>query len=208
MKISRNEEPGKPKGAEKMARPSKPVAVIEAEKKSHRTKAELKARSAAEERLLSGSRLYERREVRENKTAHTEFLRVSKLMKAIGKDDALYSSGINTYCLLYAEIGEMHEQMKKLDDTGDMLRESFEQLADDSETGMEPETIIQFEKSFTRLISQRLSIASAIDKKRKMMLDIDKENVMTISAALRSIPKQPEKQENPLLAALLGDNSE
>jgi len=44
-----------------------------------------------------------------------------------------------------------------------------------------------------------------IDKKRKMMLEIDKENVMTISAALRSIPKQPEKKENPLLAALRGE---
>ena len=38
-----------------------------------------------------------------------------------------------------------------------------------------------------------------------MMLDIDKENVMTISAALRSIPKQPEKKENPLLSALRDD---
>lgn len=189
-----------------MARPSKPAAVIKTEKKSHRTKAELEARENAENGLLSNKKLQERKEVKENKTAHSEFQRVSKLMKAIGKDDALYSSGINTYCLLYAEIGNLTEQMKALDKTGDMLRESFERLVDDPESGIEPETIIQFEKSFTRLISQKLNISSMIDKKRKMMLDIDKENVMTISAALRSIPKQPETKENPIYAILRGDS--
>lgn len=188
-----------------MARPSKPVSVLEAEKKSHRTKAELETRRKAESGLLSNKRLYERREVREDKTAHTEFQRVAKLMKAIGKDDALYSSGINTYCLLYAETVELHEQMKMLDTTAELLRQSFERLIDDPAGAPEPEEIISFEKSFTRLVSQRLNISAMIDKKRKMMLDIDKENVMTISAALRSIPKQPEKKENPLLAALRGE---
>lgn len=191
-----------------MARPSKPAAVIEAEKKSHRTKAELEARKNAESGLLSNKKLQERREVKENKIAHAEFQRVSKLMKAIGKDDALYSSGINTYCLLYAEIGDLHEQMKTLDETGEMLRETFGHLVDDPECAIAPEEIIQFEKAFTRLISQRLNISAVIDKKRKMMLDIDKENVMTISAALRSIPKKPEKKENALMAALRGDDEE
>lgn len=189
-------------------RPSKPAAVIEAEKKSHRTKAELEARKNAESGLLSNKKLQERKEVKENKTAHAEFQRVSKLMKAIGKDDALYSSGINTYCLLYAEIGDLHEQMKTLDETGEMLRETFGHLVDDPERAIDPEEIIQFEKAFTRLISQRLNISAVIDKKRKMMLDIDKENVMTISAALRSIPKKPEKKENALMAALRGDDEE
>lgn len=189
-------------------RPSKPAAVIEAEKKSHRTKAELEARKNAESGLLSNKKLQERKEVKENKTAHAEFQRVSKLMKAIGKDDALYSSGINTYCLLYAEIGDLHEQMKTLDETGEMLRETFGHLVDNPERAIDPEEIIQFEKAFTRLISQRLNISAVIDKKRKMMLDIDKENVMTISAALRSIPKKPEKKENALMAALRGDDEE
>ena len=186
-----------------MARPAKPAAVIESEKKSHRTKAELKTRKEAEDSLLSGEKLYERPEVKDNKVAHAEFLRVSKLMRAIGKDDALYSSAINTYSLLYAEIKDLNKQMQILDQTAELLREAFEGIVDTRET--EPETIITFEKSFTRLISQRMSIGSMIDKKRKMMLDIDKENVMTISAALRSIPKQPEKKENPLLAALNDD---
>ena len=187
-------------------RPPKPAAVIKAEKKSHRTKAELNTRANAESGLLSKKRLQERKEVKENKAAHTEFRRVSVLMKAIGKDDALYSSGINTYCLLYAEIGEFQEQLRILDDTANILREAFEKLKSEPGNKIDANEIIRFETAFTRLISQRLNISAMIDKKRKMMLDIDKENVMTISAALRSIPKQPEKKENPLMAALLGDD--
>lgn len=188
-----------------MARPSKPASVIEAEKKSHRTKAELEIRKNGEEALLSKQRLQERSEVKNNKIAHSEFQRVSKLMRAIGKDDALYSSGINTYCLLYSEITELIEQIKLLDKTAEMLREAFEGLIDSGEKDIDEDKIIQFEKSFTRLISQRLSISSTVDRKRKMMLEIDRENVMTISAALRTIPKTPEKKENPLLSALFDD---
>ena len=188
-----------------MARPSKPAEVIRQEKKSHRTKAELNTRDAGEKSLLSKTKLQERKEVKSDKIAHTEFLRVSKLMRAIGKDDALYSSALNTYCLLYSEIRELHEQLRTLDRTAALMRESFERLVDDPENRVASEQIIRFEQSFTRLVSQRLNISSTIDRKRKMMLDIDKENVMTVSAALRSIPKQPEKQENPLLAVLLGE---
>ncbi len=191
-----------------MARPSKPAAVIAAEKKSHKTKAELKARAEAEADLLSGERLSERQEVKDNKIAHAEFLRVSKLMKAIGKDDALYSSGINTYCMLYSEINELGKNMQQLDLTTELLRESFEGLIDSRE--VTPDEIISFEKSYTRLVSQRISLCSMIDKKRKMMLDIDKENCMTLSAALRSIPKQPEKTQSALVKVLFGndDNDE
>jgi diphthamide biosynthesis methyltransferase len=35
-----------------------------------------------------------------------------------------------------------------------------------------------------------------------MLLDIEKENIMTIAAALRSIPKNEEKSSNKLLEAL------
>lgn len=189
-----------------MARPSKPAAIIAAEKKSHKTKSELKARAEAEAELLSGERLSERQEVKDNKIAHAEFLRVSKLMKAIGKDDALYSSGINTYCMLYSEINELGKNMQQLDLTAGLLKESFEGLIDNREVC--PDDIISFEKSYTRLVSQRISLCSMIDKKRKMMLDIDKEYCMTLSAALRSIPKQPEKKQSALVSVLFGSDED
>ena len=62
------------KEVETVARPSKPAAVIEAEKKSHRTKAELEQRKQCETELLSNTPLYERDEVKKSKVAHTEFL--------------------------------------------------------------------------------------------------------------------------------------
>lgn len=185
-----------------MGRPSKPVAVLKGEKKSHFTKAELDARENAESALLSGKKLQERAEVKNNKKAHAEFVRVNKLMKSINKNDALYSASINTYCLLYSEILALENDKKELESIISEIRDKFKAI---DENDVEIDDIIAYEKSLTRLISQKLGISSQIDKKRRMMLNIDKENVMTISAALRSIPKAPEKVENPLLALLQDD---
>jgi hypothetical protein len=44
-----------------------------------------------------------------------------------------------------------------------------------------------------------------VQAKRKMLLDIEKENIMTIAAALRSIPKKTDKPKSKLLEALQGD---
>lgn len=183
-----------------MGRPSKTVGVIKAEGKSHRTKAELKAREEAEQSVLSGKKLFERSEVSRNKTAHKEFLRVSKLMAAIGKDDALYSSGINTYCQLYAEITKLEKDIQHIDELAEALEDKFNELKD-----LDFEQVMSFTSKIIKLQEKKLTIGTAIDRKRNMMLAIDKENVMTISAALRNIPKTPQKKENPLLEALADD---
>ncbi|MCM1328382.1 MAG: P27 family phage terminase small subunit [Ruminococcus sp.] len=182
-----------------MARPSKPVSVIMSEGKSHRTKDELKARAEAESSVLSGAPLTERQEVRKNKIAHKEFLRVSKLMASIEKSDALYSSGINTYCMLYAEIRELQGDIAEISALAEQTREKFYGIAD-----VTAEELAAFTRQINKLLSQKTALMSAIDRKRSMMLAIDKENVMTISAALRTIPKSPQKQTNPI-ADLLGE---
>lgn len=186
-----------------MGRPSKTVGVIKAEGKSHRTKAELAAREEAEKSVLSGQPLWERKEVRSNKTAHKEFLRISKLMANIEKNDALYSSGINTYCELYAEIVELEEDIDHLRELTNELEREFKKLE-----VKDFDAIMSFSKQIGKLKSQKISIGAAIDRKRNMMLAIDKENVMTISAALRNIPKTPQKAENPLLAVLMDDEED
>ena len=179
----------------RVGRPSKPAAVIEAEGKSHRTKAELECRKAAEDAVLSHEPLFERVEVRRNKLAHAEFKRVAKLMGAIGKNDALYSSGLNTYCLLYAEIAELEEEKGR-------IRAMIDKLSDKAEAVCDAEELVQAMKAIDKMLGKVLSIGTTIDQKRRLMLAIDKENVMTVSAALRSIPKTPEKEVNPILAAL------
>ena len=47
-----------------------------------------------------------------------------------------------------------------------------------------------------------VSLDRQVQSKRKMLSDIEKENIMTIAASLRSVPKKPEKKVNPLKEAL------
>jgi archaellum component FlaC len=47
--------------------------------------------------------------------------------------------------------------------------------------------------------------AQRLEKECTSKLDIEKENIMTIASALRSIPKKPGQKINPLLEALRGD---
>ena len=43
-----------------------------------------------------------------------------------------------------------------------------------------------------------------VQAKRKMMGDIEKENVMTIAASLRTVPKKQEGKKSALMEALSG----
>ena len=187
-----------------MGRPSKPVAVIAEEKRSHRTKAELAVRADGEKAMLSGAELFERGEVKAHKVAHREFLRLNKLMKAIGKNDALYGPVINRYCMIYSECLDFEDKQKMLYETADALEKKFAELC-----GMGFDEIIAFSKQLTALHKAIVGYDSAIMQKRKMMFDIEKENCMTVSAALRTIPKEPSKAaENPLIALLSGGEDE
>lgn len=181
-----------------MSRPPKPYLVLQTEGKSNRTKAELKQRKEAEESLLTGVALKERDEVKDNPVAHKEFLRLNKLLKKIEKNDDIYGPVINRYCLLLAECVEfenkrekVYEQASKLEDMLDKQDLEFDQYKD---------TI----KEITKIYNTTISLDKQIQTKRRMLFDIEKENIMTISAALRSIPKEVKKEDNPLLKALNG----
>ena len=185
-----------------MGRPGKPAAVIEQEKRSHRTKAELEARAEGEKALLSGNVLFEREEVKQDKTAHGEFLRLSRLMKAIGKNDALYAPVINRYCMLYAECEDYRLKKERLYETAVELEKKFDELP-----GLDYDEMIAFSKQLTALHKAIAGYDGMIMQKRKAMFDIEKENCMTVAAALRAIPKAAEKEENPLIKALMNDDS-
>jgi len=178
-----------------MPAPPKPFMVLKNEKKSHRTKAELKQREQGEKALATGTALRERPEVRNNSVAHKEFLRLNKLLKGIEKNDAIYEPVINRYCMLQAECKDFEEK-----------RESFyrdiEELTNDRETFADNEDLSSYYKLKNNMQSQIVALDKQVQAKRKMLLDIEKENIMTIAAALRSIPKKTDKEENPLLKAL------
>ncbi len=180
-----------------MPTPTKPFKVLTTEKKSHRTKAELKLRQEGEEALSSKIEMKERKEVRTNKIAHKEFKRVKGLLQNIDKNDALYENVINRYAMLLAECSEFEEKRERF--YKDMEKLDAEFIEDDDFTM----------KEYTQLLCNMQKNILAIDKqiqaKRKMMLDIEKENVMTIASALRSIPKKEKEENSPLLKVLRGE---
>ena len=178
-----------------MPTPPKPVKILKIEKKSHRTKKELVERERAELSLLTGTTLKETKEVRANELAHREFIRVRKLLRTIEKDDDLYGAIINRYCLLHAECIEFKEKREKVYEQMQALEDSKDSFEANDDLKTYYSMLITMQKNLLALDSQ-------VQSKRKMLLDIEKENIMTIAASLRSIPKKSDKKKNPLLEAL------
>ena len=140
----------------------------------HRTRAEIETRAAAEKALLTGKRLVESADVKRDKVAHAEYKRVSELLAVIEKDDALYSGVVNRYCLLASEAAYYKAQIDDL------------------------KTQAEATKDKLGLMRQITTIDSTLAAKRRDMLAIEREMCLTLAAALRAIPKQPEKEDDAL----------
>lgn len=175
-----------------MPTPPKPFSVLKSEGKSHRTKKELKLREQGEKALSTGTALKARSEVKKNKIANKEFKRINELLKKIEKNDAIYEAVINRYCLIYAECIDFEDKKNKLYELVEKLENQFEE----SKEYLEQEDLAKETRRFTKSISEIMGSIVDLDKqlqpKRKMLLEIEKENIMTIASALRVIPKKPE----------------
>lgn len=180
-----------------MPTPPKPFKVLSNEKKSHLTKAQLKLREEGELSLSTDSTIKERPEVKNNKFAHKEFKRIVKLLEIIDKNDAIYEVVINRYCLLQAECHEFEEKREKFYKDFERLEQEYNE--NDCFTAQKYFTLVN------NIQKHIIDLDKQVQAKRKMLLDIEKENVMTIASALRSIPKKVEKDENPLLKVLRGE---
>ncbi|MDE7426149.1 MAG: hypothetical protein K2N51_21025 [Lachnospiraceae bacterium] len=178
-----------------MPTPSKPAEVIKAEGKSHRTKAELSQRKKEEQALLTGEKLKESQEVKEDKIAHKEFLRLKKLLESIKKNDAIYEQSINRYCLLVAECARIRESKEQFEKDLDELVNSKEEFGD---------SVSQYFKMKISIQKNIIALDKQLQSKRKMLLDLEKENAMTVASALRTIPKKPENKNSAVREALLG----
>ena len=182
-----------------MARPSKPVSLIKFEGKSHRTPQELKFREKQEQALLTGRRIKEAPEVKSNEDAHAEFRRVVKLLEAIQKNDALYEAAINRYCLLRVEEKNLQELRTVQSAQLTMFMKTMNEKIETGQLEYKEayDTLLKLQQAFSKTESQ-------LSQKRKELLTIEKEHAMTIAAALRAIPKTPEKTKTALLEALGG----
>lgn len=179
-----------------MPTPNKPAVVIRAEGRSHRTKAELELREKGEAALATGEPMKARKEVRENKKANSEFKRVSKLLEGIGKNDALIEGVINRYCQITAEVLEFEAKRAEFSKGIAQLQEAYEDdkfQHPDIDDRIVP--TMDYFRTLATMESALLSLDKRIQDKRKMLLDIEKENIMTVAAQLRSIPKKVEDEE-------------
>lgn len=178
-----------------MPRPSKTVNAIQ----GHRTKAELNCRREAEDSLKTNARLTERPETRADKTAHKEFGRVKKLFALIDKDDDLYSAVLNRYCQIQAECLAFEKRAGELQEQINRLKLDYEDGKTDAEF---------YYSKYDSLQKTLISIDRQVMTKRKMLFDIEKENLMTVASSLRSVPKAPQPEENPLIKALASDDDD
>lgn len=184
-----------------MPRPSKTAEAL----KGHKTKAELEARKEAEQSLLTGVPISERKEIKKDKSAHSEFQRIIKLFETLKKNDALYTSVINRYCILYSECTQFEKLKNEYAKAIEEISMDKELIVKDYVSDPEVETIslTQYYKIKNNFSKTILSLDSAIMSKRKMMFDIEKENLMTVASGLRTIPKTPPAPaKNPLMEIL------
>lgn len=172
-----------------MGRPPKSYLQLVNEKKSHRTKSELKQRKSQEEALLTQVKIKEFKSTKENEIAHKEFSRIIKLFKKIDKNDDLFAGVLNRYCMLKAECEDFEKKREAFYKNFDDLEEEWERQ---NELPSKERTItpLDYFKLKGQYQGQIVALDKQIQNKRKMMLDIEKENLMTVSSALRSIPKK------------------
>ena len=188
-----------------MARPSKPVSVIKQEKKAHRTNKELISRERSEKAMMSGDKIGKFPEVRENRKASMEFDRVVEILESIDKNDKMYETVINRYCLMLAECIEMQKLRKEVEKSIKDMKKMFkENILSEADSGQKADLSLKFADKMCKLSNTLIKYDAEIEKKRSMLLAIEKESGMTMAAMLRTIPKQPEQQKNPLLEVLGG----
>lgn len=189
-----------------MARPAKPVNVIQMEKKSHRTKKELAARQKSEKEMLSGERIEKFPEVKNNTKANREFERVVKILDSIEKNDKMYETVINRYCLMLAECRELEDLKKTISvNIKHMIKLFKENIVAEAEPEAKALLYIDFAREIAQLSNTLIKYDREIEKKRGMLLAIEKESGMTMAAMLRTIPKKQEQGTNPLLEVLCSE---
>lgn len=168
----------------------KPLVLLD----GHLTKKQKEEREQAEKRLLTGTAMKIWPSVKENKYAKKEFVRIQKLLRKIGKDDALYENIINRYAKITAECLEFEERQDAFFKGIEELRES--RASPDSDL-----TDSQYYTLLHKMQENIIKLDKQLQAKRSMMLSIEKENALTISASIRTVPPKKEEKELTGIAA-------
>lgn len=173
-----------------MARPPKALAQVE----GHLTKAQRETRENAEKQLSSDEKIEMSAAVKKSKVAKDLFKRVTGLLDSIGMNDAFYEPVINRYCVMTAECETLEHDLQRTEELLDTL--------EDRREDMEFTDYVQYAG---QLMATKQKITAGLDKKRAMLLQIEKENVMTVMGKLRAVPKkapEEELEEDPMMNIL------
>lgn len=152
-----------------MARQS-PISLIDP-KKTHLTKAHIEQREKQENALKSSGRMRPSEAVKNDKIAYDTFKRLKKIFASVEMDDAFYESGLNRYCLMQSD----HERMRK-----------------------ELEQIAQADIDIVERMMLERRKETSIAKLRDQMLSWERENLSTVLAKLRAVPKQVQDKDEEL----------
>ena len=96
---------------------------------------------------------------------------------------------------------EFEAKREKIYDTAVMLEEKLDELGADASY----QDVREAAKAISDIYKTSIACDNAIQRKRTMLFNIEKESGFTLAAALRSIPKKVEK-ENSLAKALRDDD--
>lgn len=183
-----------------MPTPSAPVSLIN----KHLTKAEKDQREQAEKKLITGQAIKEWPQTRAHPIAHKRFRRIVSLYRTIGKNDALAEPVLNRYCMLQAECYDFEAKREDVYTTTVKLREMLDQTGEDCDI----DTLREVSGKINDLYKSMVAIDRQIQAKRKMLLDIERESLMTLAAQMRSIPKKVAEAEPSPMAEFLRKRAE
>lgn len=171
-----------------MARPSKPTELLLLEGKSHRTKAELEYRERGEMALQTGKKISETAQVKADKIAHAEFLRLKRLYSEIDFVDALDQQVINRYCMEVSNNASMQKIISR--------------LSDDLEEAEDVEMRVKIYEQINRT-------NIALHKSKELLLKYDDRLFLNPASRIRAVPKTPPPEEKKTgMAAFMAKRAE
>lgn len=167
---------------------AKPTNLLRLEGKGHRTKAEMEYRERGEKALQTSPIFFESPQVRNDKIAHLELLRLRRLFAKIELVDALDQQVINRYCLEVSNTYKLQDMLERLDGELDEAKEFEDRL-----------------KVYDLIHKANVAVA----KNKELLLKYEDRLFLNPAARIRAVPKTPPKEEAKTgMAALLARRAE
>lgn len=169
-------------------RPPKHLQLIE----GHMTKEEREKREEGEKALATSTPFKIWPKTRKNKVAAKHFRRLAKAFAAIKQCDVLYEQALNRYCLLLAECEALEARIPRMMEVIQATETAWEKKCEGDEVP-EVSEILDYANAIAGLNREWNRLDGALGAKRNALLQIEKENIMTVLGKLRAVPKQEQK---------------